>query len=447
MMPTRLLVLVATGALVLPRVAAGQVDSQAPVTFTKDIAPILQRSCQNCHRVGGGAPMSFISYDDVRPWARAIKQKTASREMPPWFIDKTVGIQRFKDDPSLSDEQIAKIAKWVDTGAPGGNPADMPPPRQFAAGNEWSIGTPDLIVSSPVAAVRALAPDWFGPVGSTATGLTEDRYIKAVEVKEIRVAMGSRPTTGALNLFSVHHASLASRTQGDPEDSSTQSGFGMTYELGQNALIYPNDVGALLKAGSEIDFSSLHLHAIGTEVKVRLDVAFKFHPKGYRPEYLLRNRTHIGGSYDLDIPAGDNNVMRDAFYIMPQAGKILTFEPHLHSSGKRMCLEVMHPDGFREILSCANYNHNWVKNYAYEDDVQPLLPKGTLVHLMAWYDNSPNNPRVVEPRNWKGWGNRSIDDMFVMLPRIIFLTEDQFAKEVAAREAKRLSGLNRTNNP
>ena len=117
---------------------------RGPVTFTKHVAPILQRSCENCHREGGVAPMALTTYEQVRPWARAIKTRTALREMPPWFIEKNIGIQKFKDDPSLSDEEIATIAGWVDGGAPRGNPADMPPPRQYADAAGWTIGTPDL---------------------------------------------------------------------------------------------------------------------------------------------------------------------------------------------------------------------------------------------------------------------------------------------------------------
>ena len=122
----------ALALLAMPERAAAQDASSGQVTFTKDIAPILQRSCENCHRKGGVAPMPLSTYDEVRPWARAIKTKTSAREMPPWFIEKNVGIQRFKDDPSLSDDEIARIARWVDGGASRGNPADMPPPRQDA---------------------------------------------------------------------------------------------------------------------------------------------------------------------------------------------------------------------------------------------------------------------------------------------------------------------------
>src|SRR2546425_12270722 len=127
--------------------ASAQQPASAPVTFSKDIAPILQRSCQTCHRPGAIAPMSLLTYQDVRPWARSIRQKVTNREMPPWYIDKNVDITKFKDDPSLTAEQIATIAKWVDSGAPMGDPADMPPPREFSGYDQWHIGKPDYIVT------------------------------------------------------------------------------------------------------------------------------------------------------------------------------------------------------------------------------------------------------------------------------------------------------------
>src|SRR5262245_47046211 len=120
--------------------------AQAQVTFTKDVAPILQNKCQVCHRPDTFAPMSLLTYEDVRPWAKAIKEKVITRMMPPWYIDKTVGIRHFKDDPSLSEEQIETIVKWVDSGAPRGNPADTPAPRQFEDLEKWHIAPPDLIV-------------------------------------------------------------------------------------------------------------------------------------------------------------------------------------------------------------------------------------------------------------------------------------------------------------
>src|SRR5215831_16631527 len=165
--------------------AAGPAGSSSDVTFTRDIAPILQRSCQRCHRPDSLAPMSLITYEQVRPYAAAIKRQTTLRQMPPWYIEKGVGIQKFRDDPSLSDEEIAKIARWADGGAPQGNPADMPPPIAFADTRAWTIGTPDLIISSPSVTVEPTAADWWGQLGDTPTGLTEDRYIAAVETHEV----------------------------------------------------------------------------------------------------------------------------------------------------------------------------------------------------------------------------------------------------------------------
>src|SRR6058998_77702 len=135
-------------ALVMMAVVAAA-SAQAPVTFTKDVAPILQNRCQVCHRPGTFAPMSLLTYEDVRPWARAIKEKVATREMPPWYIDKNVGVRHFTNDVSLTDEEIGTIVKWVDNGAPNGNPADMPPPRRFESLDQWHMPAPDLVVELP----------------------------------------------------------------------------------------------------------------------------------------------------------------------------------------------------------------------------------------------------------------------------------------------------------
>src|ERR1051325_2961829 len=173
--------LVMLALVFVPRTEAGPGEGKADahqVTFTRDIAPILQRACQNCHRPNSIAPMSFLTYTTVRPWARSIKEKVVLREMPPWFIDRNIGIRHFKDDPSLTDEEVAKISAWVDAGAPEGNAADMPPPRQFEDSSRWHIGQPDLIIEAPVAVtMKPQSTDWWGNLVAD-SGLTEDRYIK-----------------------------------------------------------------------------------------------------------------------------------------------------------------------------------------------------------------------------------------------------------------------------
>jgi hypothetical protein len=468
-----LAVAVILGVMAFPRPSAGQAPQGDParVTFTKDVAPILQRSCQNCHRPNGGvAPMALTTYEEVRPWAKAIKLRTQRREMPPWFIEKNVGIQKFKDDFSLSDEEIATIGKWVDGGAPRGELAHMPPPRQFTDINAWNIGEPDLVIDSPLLKVEAAAGDWHSPyVGATETGLTEDRWIAAFEVKEYRPGevrrTAGRPGAGN-DFFVLHHQALSSLPPYDqiaPEtgepDTRTDAERGAAelarlkgslqyvYEVGQNAQYVPQDVGVALKAGGKIYFTASHLHSIGKEVNLHVRIGFKLHPKGYQPKYpqgmsLLRS-AGSGLGAELDIPGNTENVRFDRFLKVDGPVRMVTFEPHLHASGTRMCVEAMYPDGRTEMLNCSGYNHSWVQAYTYEDDHAPLLPTGTILHLIAWYDNSERNPRVVDPRNWKGTGHRSIDDMMILLSRYIYYTEDEF-KAVVAERAERLKQLKTT---
>ena len=420
-------------------------------TFTKHISPLLQRSCVGCHRPGSIAPMSLITYDEVRPWARAIRERVSRapndpERMPPWFIEKNVGIQRFKDDPSLSDEEVALVGAWVDAGAPRGDPADLPPARDWSDGG-WSIGAPDLIVSSPLVTVEAVAADQNIQLPASPTGLAQDRYVKAVEIKEVRpnderIERIAGRAKGDLNYFVLHHAVItgAPLRDGEAADGFTfdPGAFRIVHELGQNATIFPDDVGVRLPADSALTWD-VHTHSVGKPVELRVDVGFRFHPPGYEPKY----RQAVGSvsmtlatQSDLDIPAGAGEVMVDGYYVMPRPAKMLTFEPHLHSSGKRMCAEAIYPNGYREVLNCAGYNHNWVKIYNYDDDAAPLLPEDTIIHMIAWYDNTVSNPRVVDPRNWKGFGSRSIDDMSLMLPRVLYLTDEEFAAEVAERAGR-----------
>ena len=206
------------GVLSSPARVSGQAKgaAPAPVTFTKEIAPILQRSCQSCHRPNSVAPMSLITYEDVRPYAASIKRRTAIRSrqgtMPPWYIEKDIGIQHYKNDSSLSDAEIARIAAWVDNGTPRGNPADMPPPLKFAGGDAWTIGAPDLVVPTPPVTMKAVNPDWWGSAGFGETGLKEDRYVSAVEIGKStthRTKPGSPTTVGGLFIF--HHAIMTSK--------------------------------------------------------------------------------------------------------------------------------------------------------------------------------------------------------------------------------------------
>ncbi len=431
--------------VVTPLAVKAEQAAPAPeVTFTKDIAPILQRSCQNCHRPGQVAPMSLLTYEDARPWARSMKQRTGLRDkagvMPPWYIEKNIGIQHYKHDPSLSDEEIAKVAKWADTGAPRGNPADMPPPISFPDGASWHAGEPDLIVESPAITVKANTPDWWGEFEPTKIPLTEDRYVASVEIREVndfaKDAAG-RDTVGQRYVW--HHLIWATAEltgDGDPIDASIGEGAvgWPVHEVGRNADVFEPNAGRLLKANSSIVYQSAHLHAGGADVKSKLLFGFKFHPKGYKPARRSTLRS-LGNGLDIDIKPNEANQQLHAYMVLQQPTKIATFEPHLHAPGQRMCLEAIWGINI-QTLTCAGYDHNWVRQYEYDDDHAPLLPRGTILHIVGYMDNTPNNKNIPDPRNWQGSGNRSIANMFIDLGQSVPLTDEQFQEEMAERRRK-----------
>jgi hypothetical protein len=407
--------------------AAGQGGGQ--VTFTKDVAPILQRSCQNCHRPGSVAPMSLITYEDVRPWARSIKQRTGLGTtkmgvMPPWFIDKTVGIQDYKDDFSLSAKEIATLAAWADGGAPRGNAADMPPPLVFTAADKWDIGEPDLVLDTPSITMKANAPDWWGQLAPAPTGLKEDRYVSALQIKEVSSLKGA---TGGRFIF--HHAIHALVD----EKGNMAGAVGGPHEVGRNAEFFDPLAGPLMKAGSQLVFNSIHMHATNEDTTAHLRVAYKFHPRDYKPARRLGGLTFGNGELDLRPMTAGQEV--HLYTTLQQHTKLTTFEPHMHAAGVRMCIEAIW-GGRAETLTCAGYDHNWVRVYKYADDAVPLLPKGTLLHVTAYFDTTANNRNVVDPRNWGGLGHRSIDNMAILIAPTVTLTDQEFQEEMAARRQR-----------
>ena len=350
--------------------------------------------------------------------------------MPPWFIEKDVGIQRFKDDPSLSDTEVATIAAWVDSGAPQGDPADMPAPLEFRAAGEWEIGEPDLIVSSPTVEVAADAADWWGTVGETPLGLTTDRYVSALEFKEVTESREGpgRGTVGGLFIF--HHGTITI-IDADETDPAAGRGTWPVHEVGRNADFFSPEAGKLAKADSRLTWLSMHLHANGAHTRAHLEVGFKFHPIGYTPTRKTES-IFFGNGVDLDIEGMEANQTSAAFFTLPQHLKVNIFEPHMHAVGVRMCLDAIWRHTV-QTLNCAGYDHSWVRVYTYADDVTPLLPKGTTLRITGYFNNSPSNPNVPDPRNWTGGGQRSVDQMFINLMRGSYLTDEEFESEMANR--------------
>lgn len=414
----------------VPALAAAQSAAATgrQVTFTKDVAPILQRSCQNCHRPGEIAPMSLLTYEEARPWARSIKTRVSTREMPPWHVDRTVGIQSFKDDPSLSDEEIATIVKWVDSGAPKGNPSDMPPARQFADGNKWQIGEPDLVVKFPKYRVPSSGPDLYGNLFADIP-IDSDRYIKAIQ---------TRSATQKSHKV-VHHALSYSV---DPETVNEMDADGgsflVEYASGKNAEQYPEGTGVLLKQGQKARMS-YHLHSIGEDIDAEVEIGIKLYPKGYTPKYIRWSRQLAQPTTPIDIPAG--TVARsDGYTILHKPARLISFQPHMHQLGTRQCLELIYPtSGTRtttEVVNCANFNNTWHLTYNYTDDAQPLVPAGTILHNIQWHDNTSANKRALDTKNWVGDGQRTIDEMGFFWIGWLEMTDEEYKAAVAERKAK-----------
>jgi hypothetical protein len=404
-------------------------DSTKPVaapTFSKDIAPILERSCQNCHRAGSIAPMALLTYKDARPWARSIKEKVVRREMPPWHIDRNVGITKFKEDPSLTDAEIATISNWVDHGAPEGNPADMPSPRQFSDLDKWQIGKPDIVVSMKKPyTLKANGQDEYYDI-EIDPGFKEDVYIQAVETK---------PDVG---FKVVHHATtnLIEDAEDDPVGL-----FLNEYAVGKNADIFPENSGRLIRAGSKIHFN-LHLHPNGEVTPVSVSLGLKLFPKGAVPKYVAFTQ-HMGEVTDLDLPAGQIT-RSDGYFRLPKPALISAFQPHFHTRGKAQCMEAVYPDvradsarpgpARSETISCvSNYQFGWSITYPYAEDVAPLLPAGTLIHITTWHDNTDNNKFNPNPKNWVGYGQRTIDEMSFAWVSLYYLDEADYQQRVQAR--------------
>ena len=402
------------------------------ITFSEHIAPILYDNCVRCHRPGGVGPMSLVQYEEARPWAQVIKYKTGLRDtmgaMPPYYLERDIGIQQMKDDERLSEEEIALIAHWADNGAPQGDPVRVGEVPTFDNANHWILGEPDLVVSLDEQFVPAGAADSWIAGDPVPTGLTRDRYVRAVQMREVNDAGASAlgdTVVGGLYVF--HHMSWETAVANAPGGEVNWP----VHELGRNPDLFDPQAGRLLQAGSSVIPVTYHLHSNGRDTTGHMEIGFYFHPESYQPEYK-RGRVGLGDGLNISIQGNQANQELHTYTVLNEHTKISSFEPHLHAPGARMCLEAIWGNQI-ETLACAGYDHNWVKQYTFADDYAPLLPKGTVLHMIGFMDNIPGNPNVVDPRNWSGSGNRSVTNMFIDLGMRVTMNEEQFMEEMAER--------------
>jgi len=441
----------ALGVLALAVAVPRAEGPAAAPTFAKDVAPILYNSCVSCHRPGEVAPMSLISYEDVRPWAKSIRVKVSNREMPPWGANPHFGT--FKDDRSLTDDQIATIAKWVDSGAPKGSDADLPPVPTFAGG--WSHGEPDVVIEMPVdfeipAEGEVPVIDFFAK-----SPFTEDVYVKALEV---------RPGTAGV----VHHAGLYVIDQlpegaklvngrildehGKPmgrNQVARANGGTSTQEIqkllsfvpGRGYEEYQGDAGQLIKAGSYIDFY-MHYTPTGTPQKDRTKLGLYFAKPGqtvghmiyhsfgaagpttyivegkeYTPRFRPDQTRDEGGVNLPNIPPYAENWKVVSVHTIREPITLYGLTPHLHLRGKSMRYTLTLPDGREEVLlDVPKYDFNW-QTY-YELVAPKKIPAGSKVTVVTLFDNSPKNPYNPAPDKEVFWSEQSWDEMYAPQARI-----------------------------
>ncbi len=367
-------------------------QAQTAPTFAKDVAPIFYSNCVECHRPTMFAPMSLVTFDEARPWARSIKQRVSARTMPPWGADPAHGV--FKNDPRLSEKEIATIVAWVDAGAPKGNDRDLPVAPKFADG--WSIGKPDAIFT--------MTEDFKIPATGVVeyqylrmpTHLTEDKWIQAIEIK---------PQARA----HVHHVIAFTQPTGSPLTEGGALGPGNIGGVTPNkpGVVFEPGVGRLLAANTDIVLQ-MHYTTNGeaTTDRTQIGVVYAKEP----PKFQQR-----GGSVmqpRFVIPAGAPAHEVRGSRVLAADTLITSFTPHMHVRGKSMTYIATFPDGTKEtLLSVPKYDFNW--QVSYELAKPRLFPKGTAIEVIATFDNSPNNKFNPDPTKDVRWGDQTFEEMMI----------------------------------
>ncbi|MGH9769991.1 MAG: thiol-disulfide isomerase [Blastocatellia bacterium] len=398
-------------AIYLPGTVSSNISDKNPVTFAKQIAPIFQKRCEECHRDGGIAPMALVTYEESRPWARAIKEKVAGREMPPFHAAGAVG--RYLDDPRLTGDEIATITKWVDAGAPKGAPKDLPASVQWK--NDWTFGAPDLVLKPKQAfTVKASKQDQYVFFVFDYV-LPEDTWIRSVV---------TRPS----NLKAVHHANTHVVP---PMLKAPESGF---FE----GDFEPSARGTIMVAGWAPGVQPVML-ADGVAIKIpkgmRFGIQIHYAPAEkdtvdqtqvgiYFADGLIKKHMKVmfGDRKDLSIPPNDPNYSLTSTKTFDTEAIISFFHVHMHLRGKSYAMKMTYPDGRQEMaLEVPRYDFNWQRTYVLN---QPLrVPKGTKVDFIGAYDNSPKNKFNPDPTQTVKWGEKTTDEM--MQGRVFYESADE----------------------
>ena len=365
-------------------------ESGAEVTYTADIAAIMNEHCVECHRAGQIGPFALTSYDDVSAWAAMLQETIHSGRMPPWFADPAHG--EFRNDPRLSREEKRLFDAWIAAGCPQGDPADLPPPPEFAQG--WRIPRPDLVIpmaEEPFAVPAEGVVDYkYFPVDP---GFTEDKYLIAAE---------PRPGSPAV----VHHI-IVHVVQGNG-DRIRGVGIAIGYAPGMPPLHLPAGQAMKIPKGSRLVFE-MHYTPNGTAMTDLSSVGLKFAPKE-----RIRQLVDSGGivNQKFEIPPGDPAYKVRADATLGRDRWLTSLTPHMHFRGAAFQYEAIFPNGEREILlNVPRYDFNWQLRYELAEPRK--LPAGTKVRCTATYDNSTGNPANPDPSATVRWGQQSWEEMMI----------------------------------
>lgn len=426
-----------TLAVLTALTVAGAVSAQQEPTYSRDVAPILQAKCASCHNPEGIGPMPLLTYEQVRPFAALIKDRTSKRIMPPWHMDPTVGIQVFKNDMSLSDAQIATIADWADAGAPEGDRADLPAPMELATGAAWQLeaemGPPDLIIRSKPYDVIANGQDQWWMPDVPFEGLDEERWLRAAEFKP------SYP----LGKKVVHHGHAVLVPE-NPEEDGRRTVALARYGVGKSWEIFPEGTGMRVPTSGHIAWN-LHYFPVGVGGSGDVvEVGLWFYPEDERPEletageamYRVDGLNGMARGQDIVIPPHGYQVLQGT-HVLDSPAIIHSYRPHMHMRGRVMTMEAIYPDGRKEVLSQVDrYNHNWQISYIYADEAKPILPTGTVLQFSSVFDNTANNPINPDPEQWVVFGRRGVDEMNHAWLGMTYINEEQYAAAIAERRAR-----------
>jgi hypothetical protein len=389
------------------------------VTFTKDVAPVLEKNCQGCHRPGEAAPFPLLTYEQARPWARAMKEAVLLKKMPPWFADPHYG--KFANDRSLSQKEIDTVVAWADAGAPQGDPKDMPAPVNFVQG--WAIPKPDVIFEFPHAfQIPATGTIEYQKV-VVPTGFTEDKWVQFAEARPDNrarvhhmIAFIREPGSQWLKDAKPGEFFVAPKPKEDDraDTSALPSDFLVGYAPGQPPELLEPGQAKLIKAGSDLVLE-IHYTTNGTASTDRSKFGLVFAKEPPRERVLTLSATN--GKFK--IPPGAPNYRVDAEFELGTEVKLSGLHPHMHGRGKDFEYRIVYPTGEMEtLLRVPRYNWHWQLWYTLFNPM--VLPKGTKIECTAHFDNSPNNPDNADPTKEVSWGDQSWDEMMVGFFNLVF---------------------------